>query len=130
MTTPEAAMIYEREFISAMKDKQYAVYNPHSKPLGELPTVYGFNNGGGGYFFEGVLLAEDGTKLGSHLCSAEGYMRHDLGILEGTRADRHEIFKAHYPNGYKMDFVSYKECGSHAGLQGAIKLAKSKNNNL
>jgi len=55
------------------------------------------------------LLAEDGTALGSHLCSAEGYMPHDLGILDGSRPDRHEDFRAHYPDGYRMDFVRWND---------------------
>lgn len=48
-------------------------------------------------------------------------MLHDLGILEGTRPDRHEKdFKQHYPAGYRMEFVSRDEFDSHVGLKKAI----------
>ena len=66
------------------------------------------------------LLAEDGTALGSHACSHESYMPHDLGILEGTRPDRHEDFRKHYPDGYRMEFVSYSDAKDHEGLNKAL----------
>lgn len=99
-----------------------AIYNPHNKPESELPTIYGFNNGGQQGFYHAQLLAEDGTPLGSHLCSEEGYMLGDLGIIPGYRLDRHAHFKKHYPDGYKMEFISYKDAKHHEGLQKAIKL--------
>ena len=33
-----------------------------------------------------------------------------------------EDFKKHYPNGYKMEFVSFKEKVDHLGLKEAEKL--------
>lgn len=104
------------------KIKLYASWNPHSKPLEELPVIYGFNNGGTPGFYSACLLAEDGTSLGSHLCSAESYMYYDLGILQGTREDRHEGFQKHYPNGYRMDFVPGTESKTHPGLEAAYQL--------
>lgn len=104
-----------------MAGKGYAVYNPNNKPLSELPIIYGYNNGGSYEWYEGVLMAEDGTYLGGHICSHEGYMYHDLGILEGTREDRHETFRQHYPDGYRMDFVSYDDVLTHEGLTEAYK---------
>jgi len=101
-----------------------AIYNPQSLPVESLPVIYGFNNGGSMGFMHAQLLAEDGTPLGSHLCSSEGFMPGDLGILEGTRADRHEHFQAHYPNGYRMEFVSYDDVRGHEKLMAAIKLAE------
>lgn len=49
-------------------------------------------------------------------------MPHDLGILEGARPDRHEEFKKHYPDGYRMDFVPMTEVAahSHPGLEAAV----------
>lgn len=47
-------------------------------------------------------------------------MRHDLGILEGTRPDRHETFREHYPDGYQMDFVGYDDIKDHVGLNAAV----------
>ena len=70
---------------------------------------------------DAVLLAEDGTCLGNHLCSSEEYMPADLGILEGTRKDRHEDFRKHYPDGYRMEFVRGDDVIVHAGLMAADK---------
>lgn len=104
-----------------MNDR-YAVFNPHDKPVAELPVIYGFNNGGSAGLYSACLIAEDGTGLGGHICSHEGYMPGDLGILEGYRPDRHETFKAHYPDGYRMDFVSYADVPDHAALAEAFRL--------
>ena len=46
----------------------------------------------------------------------------DLGIYDGSRPDRHETFRQHYPEGYRMDFVSYGDVDGHAGLQAAFAL--------
>jgi len=101
--------------------KEYAVYNPHNRPIDDLPIIYGFNNGGEKGFMQAILIAQDGTELGGHICSSESYMPHDLGILEGTRPDRHERFREHYPKGYRMEFVGYEAVPNHDGLQEALK---------
>lgn len=126
MTSPAAAQLYLAQHLCALEGKGYAVFNPHGKPIEELPVIYGFNNGGPSDWLSAVLVAQDGTVLGSHCCSHEGYMPHDLGILEGTRPDRHEDFKKHYPDGYRMDFVKHADYVGHAGLKEAIRLAESK----
>jgi len=64
------------------------IFNPHNKPLEELPTIYGFNNGGGREWLHAQLIDERGYLMGSHICSSEGFMPGDLGILKGTRKDR------------------------------------------
>lgn len=120
MTTPTAKKLYLAQHEHAMSEKGLAVFNPHDKPIGELPVIYGFNNGGSSGWLNAVLLAEDGSELGSHSCSSEGYMRSDLGILEGTSPDRHETFKKHYPNGYRMEFVSSASVEGHKGLMSAF----------
>lgn len=122
MTTKARAELYEAEHRVRMENKRWAVYNPKKKDLDKLPIIYGFNNGGSIGMLSACLVAEDGTGLGSHACSSEGYMEHDLGILEGTRADRHETFKKHYPNGYRMEFVGYGEAKEHKGLKKAFEL--------
>jgi hypothetical protein len=99
----------------------YAIYNPHNKPIEELPVIYGFNNGGSPGWYSGELLAEDGHFLGSHICTNEGYMLGDLGIYEGHRPDRHEDFKKHYPDGYRMDFISLNEVKTDSGLMKAYE---------
>lgn len=100
---------------------QYAVFNPYNKPVQDLPVIYGFNNGGSHEWYNGCLLAEDGTGLGRHVCSHEGFMTGDLGVLAGSRPDRHETFQKHYPDGYRMDFVSAKDVRTHPGLDAAYQ---------
>lgn len=122
MTTLAAADHYRFRHIHEMEGKPIAVFNPHNKPVEELPIIYGFNNGGPCDWLSGVLLAEDGVCLGGHICSHEAYMPHDLGILEGTRPDRHEKqFRPHYPDGYIMEFVPFDSVKSHKGLMAAYK---------
>lgn len=98
-----------------------AIYNPNDLPEHMLPFIYGFNNGGGGGDWYGALIAEDGEPLGGHICSNEAFMRGDLGVNEGSRPDRHEHFRKHYPDGYRMAFVSHAEVPSHDGLKLAFK---------
>ena len=121
MTTPFAEALYLGSHLAEWSNKGYAVFNPDNKPIEELPVIFGFNNGGSPGWFSAVLLAEDGTPLGGHCCSNEGYMPHDLGIVEGSRPDRHEIFQEHYPGGYRMDFVGYDQVSDHAQLNLAFK---------
>lgn len=122
MTTQAAAEAYLANHLAQWHGKGYAVFNPHNKPIEDLPVVYGFNNTiGGGSWQSGVLLAEDGKYLGGHICSHEGYMPHDLGIVEGSRPDRHEDFQKHYPDGYRMDFVSAEDVADHPGVTQAYK---------
>jgi len=124
MTTPAAEALYLAQHRVRMEGRKYAVYNPHNKPIEDLPIIYGFNNGGSPGWLSAVLIAEDGVCLGGHICSAEGYMEHDLGILEGARPDRHEGFKKHFPNGYRMDFISSDRLKEHYGINRAFELNK------
>lgn len=99
------------------------VFNPHSKALEELPVIYGFNNGGTPGLLHAVAIAEDGTCLGGHGCSHEGFMPYDLGMVEGHRPDRHKNdYQPHYPDGYRMEFVPSDEIKDHAGLNAAFAL--------
>lgn len=100
---------------------EFEVFNPHGKPEAELPVIYGFNNGGSPGWYYGALIAESGHAMGSHLCSAECFMYGDLGILKGSRPDRHEGFRQHYPDGYRMDFVPGDQVMTHPGLDAAVK---------
>ncbi len=127
MTTKAAAELYRAQYAYKMESKGYAIFNPLDKPIEELPIIYGFNNGGATGFLFACLLAEDGTALGGHACSHESYMPHDLGILEGSRTDRHEGFKKHYPDGYRMDFIGREEAKTHPGLCKAYENYKAKN---
>lgn len=100
-----------------------AVFNPHAKPISALPTIYAFNQGGLPNWLTGVLIAEDGTYLGGNCSREEKYMPGNLGVLDGARLDLHEEFRAHYPDGYKMEFVGSAEVQSHDGLRAAIEKA-------
>lgn len=125
MTTPQAAAAYlaahQKEHAGA-----FVIFNPHDRPVDDLPVIYGFNNGGAPDWLEALAIAEDGTVLGSHICSNEGYMPHDLGLIEGSRPDRQDTYQEHYPEGYRAEFIPYEATVSHPGLQAAIKLAKAK----
>ena len=122
MTTQAAANLYLAQHQYEMDGRGYAIFNPNDKPLDDLPVIYGFNNGGYDDWWTGVLIAEDGECLGNHICSHESYMLHDLGILEGSRSDRHDTFREHYPDGYKMDFVPACDVKEHYGLLQAYEL--------
>lgn len=126
MTTPAAAKLYLAQHEAAMEGKREAVFNPHWKPLDELPTIFGFNNGGAPGWLEAVALAEDGTALAGHICSDEGYMRHDLGILEGTSPEIHELYRQHYPDGYRMEFIPSDQLASHEKFNAAIRACQAK----
>lgn len=87
------------------------------------PKIFVFSNVVGGGDGIAYAMAEDGTVLGSHWCSNEGFARHDLGAVEGSRPDRHaNDYAPHYPDGYEMEFVPAREVMAHAGLQAAFKL--------
>ena len=122
MTTPAAAALYAAQHVYHHEGRAVAVFNPHNKPAQDLPVIYGFNNGGEGSWLSADLIAEDGAYLGGHVCSAECYMPSDLGVLDGTRPDRHATFQAHYPGGYRMEFVGHAEVREHAGLNAACML--------
>ena len=122
MTTKLAEAHYLARHLHEWEGKRWAVYNPQNKPIEKLPVIYGFNNGGSSGWYNAQLISEDGHGLGGHLCSDEGYMLADLGILEGSRPDRHETFKKHYPDGYRMAFIGHSEVKEHPGLDAACAL--------
>lgn len=86
------------------------------------PKIFAFSNVRGGGDGIALAMAEDGTVLGSHWCSHEGYVSYDLGVTPGSRADRHETYAAHYPAGYDMEFVRAADVAIHAGLTRAFEL--------
>lgn len=127
MTTQRAAELYLAQHRYSLDGRGWAVFNPHGKPIEELPVIYGFNNGGSPGWYSAIALSEDGTCLGGHCCSHECYMEHDLGITEGSRLDRHtDDYQKHYPNGYRMEFISSENIKTHAGLTRALEAANAK----
>lgn len=107
-----------------MFDERYAVYNPQQKPIAELPVIYGYGKPPSHTGAGGIAIAEDGTHLANHFCSHEGFMLSDLGILRGSSPYKHQDYQTHYPDGYRMEFVSYKDVVDHTGLQQALANAK------
>lgn len=128
MTTEAAEKQYLDDHLARTNGQPNAIFNPHDKPVATLPVIYGFNNGGSPVWLSGCLLADDGEVLGGHICSAEGYMPHDLGIIEGARPDRHAMFQEHYPDGYRMEFVPGSEVMTHPGLDAAYRRNQEKAN--
>lgn len=120
MTTPEAAALYLAQHRCDMYGRQIAIHNPNTKPIDDLPVIYGFNNGGSPGWLQAVAIAQDGTVLAGHVCSDEGYIPHDLGCLNGTSPGKHETYREHYSDGYRMEFVASNELERHAGLQAAL----------
>jgi hypothetical protein len=53
-------------------------------------------------------------------------MEADLGVIEGWRMDRHEDYRKHYPDGYRMEFVGYADVRGHEKLMAAIKRGDEK----
>ncbi len=126
MTTPAAERLYLAQHLMQVEGRPVAIFNPHNKPVEELPVIIGFNNGGEPGWYSAVSIAEDGMGLGGHCCSHEGYMPHDLGIIEGSREDRHkEQYQKHYPDGYRMEWVPSHEIECHTKLQKAFELNKA-----
>ena len=127
MTTEAAAQQYLQEHLSVWGVKGYEVYNPMNKDIEDLPVIYGFNNGGQSNWLHAVAISEDGHVLGGHVCSHESYMPYDLGIVKGSRKDRHEeSYMKHYPDGYRMDFIGKKDVKKgHDALKKALDLYQS-----
>nr|WP_309504333.1 hypothetical protein [uncultured Roseovarius sp.] len=86
------------------------------------PKIYCFSNVEGGGDGPAYAMADDGTVLGTHWCSNEAFVSHDLGVHTGARPDRHETYAKHYPDGYEMEFVRAASVRTHDGLKEAIRL--------
>ena len=87
-----------------------------------MNKIYCFSNIVGGGDGIAYAMGDEGTILGSHWCSHEFYIPDDLGVREGSRPDRHETYKKHFPNGYEMEFVRASDIADHVGLQESFKL--------
>ena len=85
------------------------------------PKIYAFSACGGGDG-SAVALAEDGTCVGAHWCSNEGWIPHDLGV---TSDWHHEDYEAHYPQGFEVIFVAHDDIDGHPALQKVIALNKA-----
>ncbi len=117
MTTEGAAALYLAQHQMEVFGRPVAVFNPKSLPLEQLPAIFAFSNVRGGGDGICCAMAEDGVVLGWHWCSNEGYAPNDLGVLDGCRDDRHEHYRKHYPDGYRMEFVKSSEVAEHPALR-------------
>jgi hypothetical protein len=87
-----------------------------------MNKIYCFSNVVGGGDGIAYAMGDDGVVLGSHWCSHEGFVPHDLGVTPGTRPDRHVTYKKHFPEGYEMEFVPASKVMTHEGLLRAFEL--------
>lgn len=124
MTTKEAEARYLREHLNATANAGSNIYNPRNVPVGELPVIYGFNSGDTYLGCIGRIVSQDGTYLGGHSCSHEGYMRSDLGMIPDSYHE--QAFRDHYPEGFRTEFVSLRDVAGHEGLQAALLLHEQK----
>lgn len=85
------------------------------------PKIFVFSSSPTGGEGPCYALAEDGTCLGSHWCSNEGWAKFDLGVEPGTRPDRHKDYAEHYPDGYEMEFIPAKNWEEHEAFSIAFK---------
>ena len=82
------------------------------------PKIFIFA-GDTGYGFHGQALAEDGTGLGGHLSSSVDFAKHDMGL---TSDWKHDLYDAHYPDGYELEWIDIEDIDSHEKFQEALKL--------
>jgi len=84
------------------------------------PKIYltAHNNGWG---WVGHSLAEDGTGIAGHLSSSIDFAKHDMGL---TSDWKHELYDAHYPDGYELEWIDMENLDSHEGWQKALELNK------
>jgi hypothetical protein len=61
-----------------------------------------------------MAMAEDGHVLAGHCSSHELWAKHDIGL---TSDWKHEQYKAHYPDGYEVEWVDRPF--DHEGLMAA-----------
>ena len=93
--------------------KELQVITPESVK----PRVFLFINSSAPEWYVGMALAEDGCFLASHVSSSPAWARHDMGL---TSDWKHTAYKAHYPDGYEVEWVD--DVRGHAGLMAAYAL--------
>jgi len=67
----------------------------------------------------GYALAEDGVGIASHYSSGENWSKHDMGI---TSDWKHAYYEKHYPNGYELEWIDFKDLDNHEGYLKAMEL--------
>jgi len=79
--------------------------------------IFCFINGGYSDCWEAIAIGENGRIVGNHVCSNEGWAKHDLGV---TSDSKHDNYNEAYPNGWELIWVDDPK--NHSGLQAAYKL--------
>ena len=100
--------------------------NTQPQTVAALPHIYVFCNSCSYQWHSFAALAEDGTGLAGHVCSHHGFASGDMGV---TSENKHDLYAAHYPNGYVVEYVeigSKADVAAHAGLAAAIEKANAK----
>lgn len=85
--------------------------------------IFCFNNGGSDDWWHAAALSEDGHFLAGHVCSNEGFMRHDLG-MDGSNW-KQEHYDAHFGAGnWELEWVptDMVKDRSHKGMEAAYRL--------
>jgi len=98
------------------------IFNPHDKPIDELPTIYGFSKGNANETHFGCLLSEDGTLIHTKQSPTEFHLQYDLGILKDTQYEMHKYLRVYYPDGYRMEFVPSWKILNHGKLLKIMKI--------
>ena len=85
-----------------------------------MKKIFCFVNGGFGRMGgEVAAVAEDGEHLASHFSSNEGWAKHDIGINSDWK---HDKYKAKYPDGYELVWLSPEETDTNVNFLRAIEL--------
>lgn len=84
----------------------------------EPSKIFVFCNSCSPGWHSAIALAEDGTALAGHICSAHGWIPHDMGL---TSDWKHEVYKKHYPEGWGLVLVEpVDDPLKHPGAAAAI----------
>ena len=82
------------------------------------PVIYCYAQPSGfGHDVIVYALAEDGECLASHMSSCELWAQHDIGINSDWK---HDAYRAHYPDGYRLEWVDTDKLESHGGFKAAF----------
>lgn len=91
---------------------------------GKKTTIFVFINGPfGGNDLSIAAVCEDGHWLAGHICSAEGFIRHDMGF---TSKWKHDDYNSHCgEGGWELEYVRAEQIDGHERLQRAFELNKN-----
>ena len=84
------------------------------------PKIYLFFNNIGDGDGEAFAISEDGTILGTHICSSEVFVAWDLKYRK--------TYDEYYPNGYSLEFVPVRDLTIHQGLNAALIACNERRN--